>query len=243
LLEKGRFHVNISIDSLEKENYEKIRVNAKFEKVMENIEYFHKYCKEKKTFFGISVCAIRQNWKEIPAFVDFCNKLEAPIYIHSVWFPPSCSLWNLGSVKLDEILSFMGKFTFPEENDIQKKNSAHYLDFVSLIESWLNKAKTAEKEISLEDQDLKKLRKKIFENIRIFIDSKENLDSDQKKEQYTSCIKKLVEALKIFDDKTMLERALRQMVVFPSDMLVPELISASGDRIYEEIRSFIFNLD
>ena len=47
----------------------------------------------------------------------------------------------------------------------------------------------------------------------------------------------------MFDDKAMLERALRQMVVFPSDMLVPELISASGDRIYEEIRSFIFNLD
>lgn len=40
LLEKGNFSISISIDSIVKETYESIRVNADYNKVMSNLEYF-----------------------------------------------------------------------------------------------------------------------------------------------------------------------------------------------------------
>ena len=37
LLDKGNFHINISIDSLQKEVYEQIRVNANFDRVIQRL--------------------------------------------------------------------------------------------------------------------------------------------------------------------------------------------------------------
>jgi sulfatase maturation enzyme AslB (radical SAM superfamily) len=47
-LTKGKFEIGISLDSLQKEVFESIRINAKFDTVISNIEYFGAYCKEKK---------------------------------------------------------------------------------------------------------------------------------------------------------------------------------------------------
>jgi MoaA/NifB/PqqE/SkfB family radical SAM enzyme len=243
LLSKARFHINISIDSLQKENYEKIRINAKFEKVMENILYFHEYCKKKNTFFGISVCAIRQNWQEMPAFVNYCNHLDTPLYIHTVWFPPMSSLWNSDSSKLNEIHDYLSNFEFPSETEIQKKNNAHFHDFVSMIDSWHKKALLKEQEILSETQDVRTQKKLLFRSIKSFIETKEELSKNDRKVTYTKCINKLEKVMRMFENNELLERAFKQMREFPLDMIVPELISASEDRIYEEIKSFIYNLN
>jgi len=243
ILNKARFHMNISIDSLQKENYEKIRVNAKFEKVMENIHYFHEYCKQKNTFFGISICAIRQNWQEIPAFINFCNELDVPIYIHSVWFPPLTSLWNLESSKLKEIYDYLCGFIFPEDTHFQRKNLGHYRDFISLIDSWYQKALLKEQDKSLDNTDISALKEIIFDKIKTYIENNEKLTKKEKKASSNDCINKLIKVFRKFEKNEYLNEALKQMNEFPVDMLVPELISASEDRIYEEVKSFIFNLN
>ncbi len=45
LLERMRLNLTISIDSIEKETYEKIRVNSVFERMMENFKWFLQYAK------------------------------------------------------------------------------------------------------------------------------------------------------------------------------------------------------
>ena len=77
LLQQANFHINISIDSLQKENYENIRVNGSFDRVMKNLDWFQNYCNERGTFFGLSACLMVENWKELPNFVRFCNKKNA----------------------------------------------------------------------------------------------------------------------------------------------------------------------
>jgi MoaA/NifB/PqqE/SkfB family radical SAM enzyme len=136
LLSKTNFHINVSFDSLDKETYESIRKNADFERVRENIQYFHSYCKAKNTFFGISVCAMQQNWKELPHFINFCNEMDVPVYFHTVFYPIHCAIRSLNPNKLEGIYQYLSQFDFPQDNEVQKKNKKHYFDFVNQVSAW-----------------------------------------------------------------------------------------------------------
>jgi len=60
----------ISIDSINKENYEKIREGAEMETVLANIQEFAKITREKNTYLSLAVCAMRQNWQDLPELVN-----------------------------------------------------------------------------------------------------------------------------------------------------------------------------
>lgn len=150
ILSKSHFHLNISFDSLQKEPYEAIRINAKFERVMENMQWFREYTRERGTFFGISACMMRQNWREAPDFVKFCNDWECSVYFHTVFFPPNCSIHNLPLETLMEIRDYWSGFDFPAENPIQTKNRLHFMNLVKQVNFWIenaDKRTTAPKQI------------------------------------------------------------------------------------------------
>ncbi len=136
ILENTNFHINISFDSLQKDTYEEIRKNAVFERTMENIKWLREYTKQRGTFFGISMCAMQQNWRELPDFIKFCNELECPVYFHTVLFPTQCSIRNLEQDAIKEIVDYLGSFTFPEETDLQRKNKQHYNGIYNQIKKW-----------------------------------------------------------------------------------------------------------
>ncbi|MDB5281929.1 MAG: Radical domain protein [Bacteroidota bacterium] len=136
LLSQTNFHLNISFDSLNKETYESIRKNADFEKVSENIKYFHIYCKSKNTFFGISACAMQSNWKELPQFINFCNEMEALVYFHTVFYPLHSSIRAMSQDEIAGVIEYLSGFDFPENNSVQKKNRTHYFDFVNQVKAW-----------------------------------------------------------------------------------------------------------
>ena len=138
VLQKSDFHINLSIDSLQKEIYEKIRVNGHFEEVMNNIQFFSNYCKERNTFFGISVCIMKQNWFEAPDFIKFCNELDVPVYFHTVSFPVYTSLNQLTQKRLTTIYTELstGLNELPEDTPNRKKNKKHYHDFLMQLLEW-----------------------------------------------------------------------------------------------------------
>jgi MoaA/NifB/PqqE/SkfB family radical SAM enzyme len=136
ILAKTNFHLNVSFDSLQKETYEAIRVNAKFERVLENMRWFREYTRERGTFFGISACMMRQNWQEAPDFIRFCNEWDCPAYFHSVFYPLDSAIRALPKSELSEIRRYLEGFSFPEETPIQKKNSLHYQNFVQQVAFW-----------------------------------------------------------------------------------------------------------
>lgn len=136
ILAKTNFHINISLDSLQKETYESIRINAKFERVMENVQWFREYCREKGTFFGISMCAMRNNWRELPDFVTLCNDMNVPVYFHTVFFPEHLAIRTLPAAELTEIIGHLKQFDFPEGNAVLNKNRRHYQHLILQVESW-----------------------------------------------------------------------------------------------------------
>lgn len=146
LLEKGNFSFRISIDSLQKDNYNQIRVNADFDVVMANFNYFLKYSTKRNTAININVCPMRQNWKEMPDYIRFGNKQNVSINMMTVKFPPHTSLWNLSTVELQEAISYLSEFSFPEESLVEKQNAHAYKTLIQQLKQWMleaeNKAST-----------------------------------------------------------------------------------------------------
>ncbi len=136
ILENGNFNISVSIEAVDKIIYEKIRQGASFEKVMENISWFLDYSKRKNTFFGISVCPIRENWGTLPEIVNYCNQLGIKIYFNIVREPLHHSLWILDNVSLGIIINYLKSYSFSVNDIISSDNQCQFNSLISLLESW-----------------------------------------------------------------------------------------------------------
>jgi len=184
LMNKVDFQINVSFDSLKKEVYEKIRKNADYDKVVENIEYFRNYCKERNNYFGISVCAMQQNWQELPEFINFCNERNTPVYFHTVSYPLKYSIRSLPPEEIRNICAYLEKFSFPADNEVQEKNKKHYFDFINQIKSWYYLAEVKPKIKPLTFDEFKKA---IIESV----ESEENLSPTAKQKKVRSITNKM----------------------------------------------------
>ncbi|MBI5539228.1 MAG: radical SAM protein [Bacteroidia bacterium] len=150
ILNNGKFSFNVSIDSLKKEVFEKIRKNGSFETVMKNIIELNKYTKLKKTYFNINTCIIRENWEEIPEIINFCNKLDSTIFFCEVIQPENQAIWTLHSTEIEKIQQYLSGFSFPLKTKNQKYNNVQYISYIKKLEYWKNKAEQLEKDINKE---------------------------------------------------------------------------------------------
>ncbi len=139
LLERGRFHINLSIDSIKKDTYEAIRKNAVLEQTMEHIKYFHRYCRQKGTSLVLLLNPMRQNWSEIPDFVRFCNTIDVPVWFNTIYRPYEYALWNLERPFLKEIYEELRRHDFPVisgSGQHSQHNRTIYRTLVEQIETW-----------------------------------------------------------------------------------------------------------
>ncbi len=100
---RANFHFNISIDGITKESYESIRVNGSFDKLMDNFIYFREYCKTNSRNLCVMVNPLRQNWRDMPLFINFCNKHQVSIWFNTITKPAEQALWSLPANQLKEI--------------------------------------------------------------------------------------------------------------------------------------------
>lgn len=136
LLKHPNIHLNISIDSLEKSSYEKIRVGASYKETMKNIDVLYQYSKKNRTFFGISACMMKSNVHEAPDFIRFCNQLDIAIYFHNVVQPEELSLHSLDQESLQKVITSLQKEKFEASTKVQKQNILHYNDFILQLKHW-----------------------------------------------------------------------------------------------------------
>lgn len=136
VLEKLNVILIISIDSFEKDTYETIRKNASYERVMENMSYFEKVAKEKRTLLNLAVCPMILNWQEIPRMIQYGNDKGIYIYFNTVWFPNSLSLRSLPSEELKKIITFYNEFEWSENDIVEQHNVATFKSYVNQIKKW-----------------------------------------------------------------------------------------------------------
>jgi len=152
LLEKCRFKVNLSLDSLDKTNYERIRKNAVLEETLENARWYREYCKSVGTSVCIMVNPMRLNWHEMPAYVRFCSENDYYLWFNTIWRPAHLALWNLESNELQRIydrLAFACDMLSkaPIEARTFESNLAVYRNLVhGQIKTWIREQKVREEE-------------------------------------------------------------------------------------------------
>jgi MoaA/NifB/PqqE/SkfB family radical SAM enzyme len=132
--------INISIDSLDPANYERIRVNAKFEKVMENFRFFRGYVARKNTSMAINVCPMQQNWRELPQFLDFCSRHDIGLFFNTVYYPEDQALGFLPPEELRRVVAYLQDAAIPAETLTQRRNGANYRDLIHQIASFRDRA-------------------------------------------------------------------------------------------------------
>jgi radical SAM protein with 4Fe4S-binding SPASM domain len=124
ILDNCNIHLNISIDSLNKENYERIRINGDFDVLMHNFIIFKDYCLSNNRILSVMINPMRNNWREMSDFVRFTNKHGVHLWYNTIHHPEHLGIWNLSTNELSTI-----KTTLESQIDELKPD---YKDFSSL---------------------------------------------------------------------------------------------------------------
>lgn len=135
-LANGRFNIGVSIDSLQKEKAEAIRVNAKLDRVLENVGYFAQYCKEKGTEFSICFSPMRNTVDELEDFILFSNKVGANAYFNIVFEPHNVAIWNLPAAELEALITKFRPVRVPATTALERKNAQMFYSFVEQLKQW-----------------------------------------------------------------------------------------------------------
>lgn len=115
------FSFSVSMDGATKETVESIRVNAKYEEVIENSKRFRDYAKEKNTSFSLTFCLMRQNWHEFGQYCLLADSWDVAVGINTVINPPEFGIYTLPLEDLRKILDSLEKEA-PELESALKKN-------------------------------------------------------------------------------------------------------------------------
>lgn len=129
---------NISLDSLNKEHFERIRIHAGYERVINNTLRLIEYCKKNKTACNLLVCPLTINSRDIPELLNFANAHDVYIHFHNVVKPADLSLKYQNAEFLDDLIVFLEQHHPPSNGFIQRKNATSYKDLIGLLTHWKN---------------------------------------------------------------------------------------------------------
>jgi MoaA/NifB/PqqE/SkfB family radical SAM enzyme len=143
ILNQNNIHLNISIDSLIKQRYEDIRVNANYDELMTNFKIFHKYSVDGDRDLAIMVNPMRNNWEEMVDFLEFADNHNANLWYNTIRYPAHLALWNLKSDQLKQIYTTLSekleKYNISIDNKYMKKRNysttKHLIE--QQIKTWL----------------------------------------------------------------------------------------------------------
>ncbi len=239
LMHQGRFEIGVSVDSLVPETFAVVRKNGKLETVMANFEFFKAYCKERETALRISVCAMQQNWQELPDYLEFANTAEAYLCIHSVWHPQECSLVNFSSAKLSSIIIELRQVQFADGNNIERSNRQTYQAYLKQLTAWKDLASTTETtNRSAESKSVAELREDMISKIRTCIHSSFETDRQAGEKLTEVCIGRLTTLLKLLP-RNQEKRLLVKMTGIEINVIVSGLSTGSVKELLQQALHFI----
>ncbi len=106
------FNIAVSVDGVSKSTVENIRVNVRYDVLMENIRRFNNYARGDSDRFAtlrhrrlrLNFCVMRQNWREAGDFFLFAEDSGCEVWRVFVTNPSSYSLFTLPPGELEPIV-------------------------------------------------------------------------------------------------------------------------------------------
>lgn len=136
ILQKGNFHITLSIDSLKPRNYEKIRKNASFETTIKNVDFFQSYALENNRIFSVKCVLFKQNVRDIPDLFAYFNEMGVQVYLKPVWMPFKYSLFNSDADGLADCIKTLESTPLQQDSSIQKQNVTRYNEILAQLSQW-----------------------------------------------------------------------------------------------------------
>ena len=202
ILSRGKFDVNISIDSLVKENFEMIRQNASFEVFRKNLDYFLNYCKIKRTNFTSCTCIMTNNFQDVPAIFRFANEKKFTMFINYVEHPLHLSLKHADKSVLAEAIRILHEKRPPFGFISNKKNLQIYNAMIKQLENWYLEQPSVEKITNekidnvLDQVVLNTLRNKFIKNFSSYYNTFECVEENnifiQQLKKFTQAYEKVL---------------------------------------------------
>ncbi len=136
LLNRGRFRINISIDSADKQTYEAIRRNGNFEHLMENFNWFKEYGERVNLPINIPICPLTDNWSTIPQTVRFANQHNVTLNFVYVYRPFAMALANCKAAYLENIIAQFSSEKFESLSPRAAANISRFNGLLEEIKKW-----------------------------------------------------------------------------------------------------------
>lgn len=197
MLLRSNFYLNVSIDSLIPERYEKIRRNASFGKTMENIMQMLDLNRQKGlSHMTVMVCLMTVNWEEMPSFVRFCNENDVAIMFLYITFPALyLSVKNAGPKKQRLIYQTLSAISVDDGSAYSRHNSSVYRQLLAQLSTWLEhtEKRSLKEQISVSRESLKYF----FETETFF-----HLNIAEKKEKTSEYLVRFDELIRTGDHDT-----------------------------------------
>ncbi|MFN8261755.1 MAG: radical SAM protein [Chitinophagales bacterium] len=105
----GQFIISVSIDSFQKDAYERIRLNARFEDVMENIYRLADLKRKNKIHLSLNFVPMTINWREIIDAIIFANENQLVLSMCEVDSPFQYTFYSMSEPELLDIIAFLEK--------------------------------------------------------------------------------------------------------------------------------------
>lgn len=227
ILDKGNFTLSISIDGISKEVYERIRKNALFEEVMQNVDFFREYNESRGKNLIFNVCAMRQNYHDLPNMLNYCNQNNIELILHTVYFPHDCSLWNLNESELERILELYAGIHFSAQNELQEKNNQTFKGLISQIKSFIKNKEFKPKTSTTSVQSINKLEGSIL----AYCKKTDNADAN-------THLVTLYDLLSNFDESGKF-KVVEFLIDLPIHLLVSELNITDSERMLERFKLLV----
>lgn len=231
-LEKMDFNITMSLDSVQKETFEKIRRFSVFEKVIENLDYFTDYTRRRKTLLTVKICPMRQNRTELPEIINFLNTRNISFLFNNVVFPPYCALWNLPSGEIHDTVRMLEAQKFQAHTSIQEENISRVKNLILQLKNWHENAVEFEKKYpDIETKTSADLCRMIVASVNEYLAASPMIaDTSYHGMNYNKMFSDLMGIVK---DEFVLKNAFTYFFRMPVSRLIAEFNVRNMDKIVE----------
>ena len=218
-LDKLNFNFTISIDSIVKETYEKIRVNAKLETVLNNIEHFHAYSLDRGSSFHVKSCIMKSNIHEVPGYLSFFNDQNISVQLKPALMPTDYSLREFNNTELEKIIVNLRAHSFKEDSHFQRLNNKRYAELIVQIEKWA----MDKQELGNGEKSETELVDALYTRIDREIEIDHTLNFEEKEAKSIRCRTIGNQMIRSISDTDKRERALSRFTKLPIDFIIAEM--------------------
>jgi hypothetical protein len=183
---------------------------------------------------------MRQNWEEMPDFVNFSNKLKSVQTFHRVWFPRKYALFNLSFIELEKIHLHLSSFDFSTETYLEKLNRDHYKYFQNSVKEWLNESiDIGNKTMNLQNPQVADLKSILFERIKLFLFENNNNLDENSESNYQKIIERINQLSDLLIEDDLKKNALLEMCRVDVKEVVDAFTKNDVNEILVKLRSIL----